>query len=81
MSMSVADSTVHRCESLDQKVDLLIERMSECVRFVREYMQPRTENQNMGDRVVFGVMLRDFPPCIDNLRELEGQLRGAFFSK
>ncbi len=45
MSMSVPDSTVHRGESLDQKVDLLIERMSECVRFVREYMQPKLEQQ------------------------------------
>ena len=79
--MRMADSTVPRCESVDQKVDLLIERMSECVRFVREYMDPRTPAQNMGDRVVFGVMLRDFPDCIDKLRGLEGQLRGAFFSK
>jgi hypothetical protein len=45
MSMSVADSTVHRCKSLDQKVELLIERMSECVRFVREYMQLRTDSK------------------------------------
>ena len=74
MSMSVADSTVHRCESLEQKVDLLIERMSECVRFVQEYMQARTTDQNMGDRVVFGVMLRDFPPCIERLKLIRDKL-------
>ena len=49
--------------SLDQKVDLMIERMSECVRLVREYMDQNrmTDGQHHpGDRAVFGVMLRDF---------------------
>jgi hypothetical protein len=61
-------------ESVDQKVDLLIDRMSECVRFVKDYMQPRTADQNMGDRVVFGVMLRDFPPCIERLKLIRDKL-------
>jgi hypothetical protein len=61
-------------ESVDQKVDLLIDRMSECVRFVKDYMQPRTADQNMGDRVVFGEMLRDFPPCIERLRQIRDKL-------
>ena len=72
----MADSTV-RCESVDQKVDLLIERMSECVRFVREYMAGRTPAQNTGDRVVFGVMLRDFPDCIERLMQIREKLSRA----
>ncbi len=35
-----------RYETVDQKTDLLIERMSECVRFVQEYMRYRTADQN-----------------------------------
>ena len=63
-----------RYETVDRKTDLLIERMSECVRFVNEYMRYRTPDQNMGDRVVFGVMLRDFPPCIERLMQIREKL-------
>lgn len=34
-----SNSTVQRYESLDEKVELLIERMSECLTLVKEYMQ------------------------------------------
>ena len=44
-----SDRTVARYSSLDKKVELLIERMSECVRFVREYMQDRTPEQQLGE--------------------------------
>jgi hypothetical protein len=59
MKMSVdveypSDSTVQTYTSLDEKVDLLLERMSECLRLVKQYMQSRTADQNRGDRVVFG---------------------------
>lgn len=64
-------------ETVDRKTDLLIERMSECVRFVQEYMRYRTAEQNMGDRVVFGVMLRDFEPCIERLKEIQQKMRRA----
>ena len=45
--------------SLDQKVDLLIEIMSDFLRLVEEYVEGRKTNgkQLPGDRVVFGVML------------------------
>ena len=75
-----SDSTVRKYASLDEKVDLLIERMSECVRLVREYMhQNRMEDgqYHPGDRVVFGVMLRDFPPCIARLQEYQRRLQTA----
>ncbi len=85
MNMSVeveysSDSTVRKYASLDEKVDLLIQRMSECVRLVREYMhQNRMEDgqYHPGDRVVFGVMLRDFPPCIERLQEYQRRLQTA----
>jgi hypothetical protein len=78
--MIVADSMV-KCESVDQKTDLLIERMSECVRFVQEYMRDRTPEQHIGDRSVFGVMLKDFPPCIARLSALRESLRIARLNK
>ena len=59
--------TIQRYVSLDEKVDLLIERMSECFRLVKEYMESRTPDQQFGDRQVFGVMMRDFPEDIKNL--------------
>jgi Zinc finger, C3HC4 type (RING finger) len=75
-----SDRTVRTYASLDEKVDLLIERMSECVRFVREYMnQNRMEDgeYHPGDRVVFGEMLRDFSPCIVRLRDCQRKLQTA----
>jgi hypothetical protein len=76
--MIVAGSML-KCESVDQKVDLLIERTSECVRFVQEYMADRTPEQNIGDRFVFGVMFQDFPPCIARLTAMRDQLSRAMF--
>lgn len=73
----MSDSTVQRYVTVDQKVDLLIERMSECVRLVREYMKDKTPAQNLGNRVVFGEMLRDFPPCIHQLQANRNVLRVA----
>ncbi len=67
--------TVRKYASLDEKVELLIERMSECVRFVREYMQSRMSKQQFGDKQVFGLMLRDFPPCIEKLARIQGEIK------
>jgi hypothetical protein len=62
--------------SLGEKVDLLIERMSECVRLAQEYMKERTAERR-GDRLSLGEMLRDFPPCIQALRENQEELKKA----
>ena len=62
--------------SLDEKVGLLIERMSECVRLAQEFMKDSTADKR-GDRVSLGEMLRDFPPYIQALRENEDQLKTA----
>ena len=70
-----SDSTVQRYASLDEKVDLLVEGMSECVRFVKEYMESRTTDQQFGDMQVFGVMMRDFPPCIEKLSDIRDQMK------
>ena len=74
------ETTTKRYASMDEKVDLLIERMSECVRLVREYMDPRRMEDgqyHLGDKSVFGVMLRDFPPCIERLRKYQERLQTA----
>ena len=73
------ETTTKRYASMDEKVDLLIERMSECVRLVRGYMdQNMLDGQHHpGDRAVFGVMLRDFPPCIGRLRNYQERLQTA----
>ncbi len=60
-----------------KQVELLIERMSECVRFVREYMQSRTPDKEYGDKQVFGLMLRDFPLCIEKLARIQDELKGV----
>ena len=72
-----SERTVARYSSLDKKVELLIERMSECVRFVREYMQERTPDQQLGDKYVFGLMLRDFPLCIEKLARIQNAFKGV----
>jgi len=78
MKMDVPRETdVKVYTSLDEKVDLLIERMSECVRFAQEFMQNRTEDQRKGDMVYFGLMLRWFPDCIYKLRENQENLKRA----
>jgi hypothetical protein len=78
MKMDVPGETnVKVYKSLDEKVDLLIERMSECVRLAQEYMQNRTAEERVGDMVSFGLMLREFPPCIDKLQKNKDALKGA----
>ena len=66
--------------SLDKKVDLLIERMSECVSFARAHMSKRTEEQQVGDMVSFGRMLRWFPVCTDKLQKNKDALERAVFA-
>jgi hypothetical protein len=73
----MSNRIVQRYVTVDQKVELLIERMSTCVRLVRAYMTGRTPAQNMRDRIMFGEMLRDFVPCIEQLRRNQRALRLA----
>ena len=68
---------VQRYVTVDQKVELLIERMSACVRLVTAYMTGRTPAEHMRDRIMFGEMLRDFVPCIAQLRRNRLSLRLA----
>jgi hypothetical protein len=71
------ETNVKVYKKLDEKVDLLIERMSECVRFAREFMGNRTEEQKVGDMVSFGLMLQEFPTCIKKMQKNQEKLKGA----
>jgi len=73
----MSNRIVQRYVTVDQKVELLIERMSTCVRLVTTYMRDRTPVEHMRDRIMFGEMLRDFVPCIAQLRRNRLSLRLA----
>jgi hypothetical protein len=73
----MSNRIVQRYVTVDQKVELLIERMSTCVRLVTAYMRDRTPAEHMRDRIMFGEMLRDFVPCIAQLRRNRLSLRLA----
>ena len=72
-----SDRTVQSYATLDEKVGLLVERMSECVRFVKLYLDSRTADQQLGDKYTFGVMMRDFPGSIANLSDIQEQMKGV----
>jgi hypothetical protein len=72
-----SDRTVQSYATLDEKVDLLVERMRECVRFVKVYMDSRTSDQKLGDKYTFGVMMKEFPVCIDKLSDIQEQMKGV----
>ncbi len=81
MKMDVPGETNTRIyTSLDEKVGLLIERMSECVRLTQEYMKDRTAEEKARDMWSVGKMLRVFPPCIQALRDNEDQLKTAMLT-
>lgn len=65
--------------SLDEKVDLLVERMSECLRLVNVYMDSRkiAGEYVQADRIVFGEMRRDFPGHIEELSRIQERLKTA----
>jgi hypothetical protein len=73
-----SNSTVQRYESLDEKVELLIERMSECLRLVKEYMEsirmPDGE-YHYGKKQAFLLMLKEFPVDIENLKANQRELK------
>ena len=75
--MRMADGTVQRYSTLDRKVDLLIERMSEFVRLVNEYMEGHKLDgaYHPGDVAVFGGVRRRFPICIAKLEAQQSSLK------
>jgi E3 ubiquitin-protein ligase XIAP/baculoviral IAP repeat-containing protein 2/3 len=72
-----SDRTEQRYATLDEKVGLLVERMRECVRFVQLYMESRTSDQQLGDKITFGVMMGEFPVCIAKLSDIQEQMKGV----
>jgi hypothetical protein len=68
------DSTMQRYESLDEKVDLLLERMSICLDLVRNFIQ---ENNHPGYMLIFGLMIKFFPLRLEKLQDIQSQLKTA----
>ena len=58
---AASESNVQRYETVHEKIGLLVERMSECLRLVEEYTK-------RNKRPMFGVMKKRFPMCIEILR-------------
>lgn len=73
-----SNSIVQRYESLDEKVELLIERMSECLRLVNEYMESIRMvdgEYHYGRKQPFLLMLKQFPVDIENLKANQRELK------
>ena len=69
MEPDASASNVQRYETVDEKVDLVIERMSECLRLVLEFMESKKVDgeYHIGYKSLFSMMMKYFPPCIEEL--------------
>ena len=74
-----SDNSVQRYETVDEKVDLVIERMSECLRLVLEFMESKKVDgeYHIGYKSLFSMMMKYFPPCIEELSRIQSELKTA----
>jgi len=75
-------NAVQKYQTLDEKVDLLIERMTFCLDIVTEYRE-HFKSQDRSDwddyNIIFGEPVRRFPPCIRRLLKNRRKLKKLHF--